>query len=633
MNYIINSTSQQGTPGRRKIPLVLIVLAVVATLTILTPWRRAPDVSLQQADTSSVYKNTRPGVKYVGDTACSRCHAEIAQTFRQHPMGRSLSPIEAAPIRGDEAGSRVLFEAQGLQYAIENRDGHTIHKETRRDAAGNLVAQNEAEVKFAVGSGRLGVAYLIERDGFLFQSPITWYPRERRWDLPPGYHTSNSHFDHPITSSCLFCHANRVEPVPGTVNRYRPPIFQGHSIGCERCHGPGELHVTHPNLVDGRDVTIVNPAMLEPSLRDAVCEQCHLNGHWRELRAGRQDGDFRPGLPFFRFWTVLERAGASAKDRIVGQFEQMHESHCFLASAGRLGCISCHDPHRAPKPEEKVAYFRDRCLKCHANRSCSLPVSVRLGRSQNDDCTSCHMPRAKDVNTIHVAVTNHRIPRRADEADRSPTRTEGLRDSKQPMVNYHRDLMDDRERTEAEREIGVALCRAGREGAAVALPLLEEALASRPGDGIAWEAKGFALGMLGDGKEGLEAFRTALSVEPDRESALTGAAYLAARAGQPEVSVEYWRRAIAKSPWRSDYRAQLAPLYFQLRDWRSAADTCQAALRLNPTNVEVRKLLVRCYLRLENQQAARDEFETLMGFDLTNRDDLQRWFAPLTRPR
>jgi tetratricopeptide (TPR) repeat protein len=201
------------------------------------------------------------------------------------------------------------------------------------------------------------------------------------------------------------------------------------------------------------------------------------------------------------------------------------------------------------------------------------------------------------------------------------------------MVNYHRDLMDDRERAEAEREVGVALCRADAQSAAVALPLLEEALASWSGDVIAWEAKGFALGVLGDGKEGLEAFRTALTVDPNRESALTGAAYLALKAGQPEVSVEYWRRAIAKSPWRSDYRAQLAPLYFQIRDWRAADDTCLAALRLNPTNVEVRTLLVRCYLRLGNHQAARVEFETLMGFDLTNRDDLLRWFAPLTRPR
>ena len=61
---------------------------------------------------------------------------EIAETFRQHPMGRSLSPIAAAPMGFDEAGGRSLFEARGLQYSIENRDGRVIHQETRRDALG-----------------------------------------------------------------------------------------------------------------------------------------------------------------------------------------------------------------------------------------------------------------------------------------------------------------------------------------------------------------------------------------------------------------------------------------------------------------------------------------------------------------
>jgi hypothetical protein len=140
MRYGINSQSRQGTLGRRRFSLVLIVLAVVAPLTISTTWRRAPDVVRHQAENDSPYRNTHPGVKYVGDAACSRCHAEIAEAFRQHPMGRSLSAIEMAPTKGDEAGGRVLFEAQGLQYSIDNRDGRVIHKETRRDASGHIIA-------------------------------------------------------------------------------------------------------------------------------------------------------------------------------------------------------------------------------------------------------------------------------------------------------------------------------------------------------------------------------------------------------------------------------------------------------------------------------------------------------------
>ena len=242
----------------------------------------------------------------------------------------------------------------------------------------SIIAQNEAEVQFAVGSGRLGVAYLIERDGFLFQSPIAWYPRERQWDLPPGYQTSIGHFDRPITS---------VLPVlprePGRAGpRYGQPVPAAdlpgprHWLRAVPRAWRTPRHAPHVGRRPGPDYC--QPRRLEPSLRDAVCEQCHLNGQWRVLRAGRQDEDFRPGLPFYRFWTVLERAGAPAEDRIVGQFEQMHESHCFRASEGRLGCISCHDPHRAPEPEEKATYFRR-----------SLPeVPRRSGLQPAGECTA-----------------------------------------------------------------------------------------------------------------------------------------------------------------------------------------------------------------------------------------------------
>ncbi len=41
------------------------------------------------------YLNVRPEVQYVGDAACADCHADIAATYRQSAMGRSLEPIRA----------------------------------------------------------------------------------------------------------------------------------------------------------------------------------------------------------------------------------------------------------------------------------------------------------------------------------------------------------------------------------------------------------------------------------------------------------------------------------------------------------------------------------------------------------
>jgi hypothetical protein len=250
---------------------------------------------------------------------------------------------------------------------------------------------------------------LVERNGGLYQSPIGWYAREPHWALSPLYEVRNLHFDRPITKGCLFCHANRFDMAAG-----RAPVFHGLAIGCERCHGPGELHVRQPELVDGQDLTIVNPADMDPpALREAVCEQCHLQGFARTRPLGRSEFDYRPGLPLSDFVIVSSgRGDPVAALRSVGHVEQMRQSRCYEGSGGALGCISCHDPHRRPSPEDRVVFFRERCLKCHDKQPCSLTRDERLARNPADDCTACHMPRSRTtVDIAHTSTTLHTVPR------------------------------------------------------------------------------------------------------------------------------------------------------------------------------------------------------------------------------
>jgi hypothetical protein len=42
------------------------------------------------------------------------------------------------------------------------------------------------------------------------------------------------------------------------------------NVGCEKCHGPGSLHVQDPSAA-----TIVNPAKLDYRHANDVCIQCH----------------------------------------------------------------------------------------------------------------------------------------------------------------------------------------------------------------------------------------------------------------------------------------------------------------------------------------------------------------------
>src|SRR6185437_7885781 len=91
-----------------------------------------------------------------------------------------------AEFRG-EAAPRELFEALGFAYSLERRDGRTIHRETRRDRDGRVIGEVEGEVRYVLGSGSRARAFLIGRDDYLFQSPVTWYSQRSCWDLAPGF--------------------------------------------------------------------------------------------------------------------------------------------------------------------------------------------------------------------------------------------------------------------------------------------------------------------------------------------------------------------------------------------------------------------------------------------------------------
>ena len=125
-------------------------------------------------------------------------------------------------------------------------------------------------MRYLVGSGHFSRSYIVEVDGFLHESPITWYAGKQKWGMSPGYDGArHAGFDRPIIETCLYCHAGRVEPVDGAAHRL---TLHEKAIGCESCHGPGsfhrEFHLAKKSLVGDVDLTIVNPRKLSRSLQD-----------------------------------------------------------------------------------------------------------------------------------------------------------------------------------------------------------------------------------------------------------------------------------------------------------------------------------------------------------------------------
>jgi hypothetical protein len=579
----------------------------------------------------SPWKNARPDVAYVGDAACDRCHPDIAASFRIHPMGRSLAPIAEAPLRKTQNGSST-FEANGSRFTVEQRGGRMVHREAKIDEKGRVLAEVEGVVKYALGSGTRAVSYLVERDGRLFESPITWYSRDRRWNLSPGYEGENNrHFDRPIEPGCLFCHANRVEPVAWSVNHYAEPTFRGHAIGCERCHGPGQLHARRPEMVAGRDPTIVNPRHLEPALRLAVCEQCHAPGMHRVERPGRGLSEYRPGLSTVDFFAVYGRADQEGNNA-VDQVEQMKASRCFRESRGRLDCTSCHDPHQLPKPNEKVEYFRHQCLACHDQKGCSLPERARLARSREDDCVQCHMPRTQSADVAHVATIDHRIPRAPGPEPAAAPYT--APDFVPVLLNG--DGLGPDELRALNRELAIAVARDGprmpdtprvRQVRSFAISALDGVLAHRPDDLEARRFKAVLLSQTGRRPEAIREVESVLRAAPSYERALDECVSYAIPARDLRTALEVARRAVAVDPSSAAFHERLAYASVQGRDWNTALRESRVALGINPFLRFARMFLIQGLLHQGRSGPAREEFATLIGLHPGFRESLERWFA------
>src|SRR5437763_3414469 len=195
---------------------------------------------------------------FIGNQACSTCHDAIYRSYTATPMamssGHNLPPLTPGSFR--HAPSQVRYEI-GSNGLVRLAKG---------------ASRDQRQLDYFIGSGIAGRSFAYTRDGFLFEAPVTWYAQNGSWDVSPGYASDTvSRWSRPVEPSCLFCHASQVRWREGTQNAYGDPAFGQNGVGCERCHGPGSLHV------EGKG-KMVNPAKLDAARRDAVCAQCHLTG-------------------------------------------------------------------------------------------------------------------------------------------------------------------------------------------------------------------------------------------------------------------------------------------------------------------------------------------------------------------
>lgn len=391
--------------------------------------------------TASPYLNHADTVSYSGIAACKECHADKYSTFVQTGMGQSFDTAGLLKTSAEFKNQKPVYDAfLDLYYLPFMRLGRMYLKEYRLQGKDTVYARTE-RIHYIVGSGHHTNSHMLAENGYVFQAPLTFYTQKGQWDLPPGFENGqNTRFSRKIGMECMSCHNALPGYREGSENRYDE---LPHGISCERCHGPGSLHIREMkkgNTVDiakETDYTIVHPGKLSWKRQIDICQRCHLQGN-AVLKPGKTFASFRPGMVLGETMDQFSPEYHDGEDFVMAAHaERFQKSKCFIAGvsgnlSGEKGraaftCISCHNPHVSVR-QTNTLQFNTTCKTCHSASKQNLCTEQESRQKATDyNCVSCHMPASGTSDIPHVTVHDHYIRKPTGKSVAKPVQLKGLR--------------------------------------------------------------------------------------------------------------------------------------------------------------------------------------------------------------
>jgi Tfp pilus assembly protein PilF len=519
------------------------------------------------------FLNVSGGVAYVGDEACAPCHEKEYATYQDHGMARSMEKLTETQIVAQFPSPVVHHELTNLSYRAFKDGDRFYQEEFRLGADGVKTHSLTREMMWVIGSGTIARTYINVEDGLYTEMPLTWYTQRNTWDFSPGYEEFNQRFDRPLPDRCIACHSaypTSVAHVPGAFE------FVAEGISCERCHGPGELHVNerleNPEPESEIDPTIVNSIYLPLDVDLDVCQQCHVSGTISILREGRDPFEFVPTETLEDHVSLFsEVLPASRRIGLASHANRMKRSACFQALLGSdtpMTCVTCHDPHRS---------FRDSAAD----------------HETGTNCISCHMPKEDVWYIPHSAATDHwvRVVGRAGgrQSRRQPTGVSSLELEMGSLDPY---FEIDRSSPDAEVYLGLAYLVFGDQENRLdaterGIAMLEEALTDQSRFGNAHYEFGLALITVGRFEDAVAPLETSVLLGPDIPERLNTLAQLYERLGRsPDRITELYQHALEVQPLNAPIRVNFGRFLETQSQEAEALEQYATALDDRPRLVE-----------------------------------------------
>lgn len=330
---------------------------------------------------------TEASSEELGST-CGRCHVAQAQSQPHTSMAHALQlPSQDLLFK---THPRLTFRVGSYSFTIGRDGDQVLYSVTDGSETISL------PVRYAFGVG--AQTFVLERDGQLYESHVSYYPSIDGLDVTMGDQQI-----HPATvlqamgralpsdqsTACFGCHASGA-----VVGGQLKPESMSPGVSCQHCHTRASEHFQA--ISHGK--TQPMPAKLgrlSPEEVSQFCGQCH------------------------RTWETVVRSRWRGELNVRFQPYRLANSKCFDGVDARMSCIACHDPHQEISREKKV--YDAKCLACHssgAKPSAGMMAShtdqpaskivMKMCPVSKGDCVSCHMPKVQ-LPGSHMSFADHDI--------------------------------------------------------------------------------------------------------------------------------------------------------------------------------------------------------------------------------
>jgi len=324
------------------------------------------------------------GARFAGDQACAECHQNIAASQPGNSMWRAMEFGAESPIL--KSHPALKFRAGQYVWEITRQGDQSLY------AVSDGTETISVPIHFVFGQGKAGQTYVLQYDGALYESRVSFYNDIEGLDFTVGSSRATTKslreafgrkIPHDETLRCFGCHSTGAASGGQLhVEKLTP------GVRCEACHGPGAEHVAATRAGQPRAGAIFNPGRLGgDELTQVFCAACH----------GNADNV-----------TTLKNAG----DLINVRFQpyRIFNSKCY-SNDKRISCTACHDAH-APLRQD-AAYYDEKCLACHQSNRKPAAEAREKGaaprcRTGVKNCAECHMPKVEPPGA-HFKFTDHFI--------------------------------------------------------------------------------------------------------------------------------------------------------------------------------------------------------------------------------